>query len=157
MSGPCVFSKSSLCSKKSKREQENGIHLFVVFRCPGITPVPRQGIGVLRVWDMAQLRQSRREVGKYLPALPALEARVPWQRTFIHSNPQGRLGVYQVEAGIYRKSEAKKQEQAAHDEVRPIPRCPALAHGRKRRQSPHQDPQQPPCIVLGRTNRCQAD
>lgn len=86
--------KTTLCSKKSRKEQENGIHLFVVLGCPSLTLVLHQGIGVLGVWDVAeaQLRQSRREGGKNLLTLLALEARVPRRRTFLRLHPQGALG-----------------------------------------------------------------
>lgn len=97
--------------QKVKEGTRNAIPLSVVLRCPHILLVLRQGSGVLRVWDTAEAQpsQSRREAGNFLLALPALGARVPWQRTFTHSNPWGRLGIYQVEAGVYRKSQGKNK------------------------------------------------
>lgn len=91
---------------------------------PHITLVPHQGSGVLRFWGMAeaQPRQSRREVGKFLPASPALEARVPW-----HTVSTGALGIYQV-AGIYEKPQVKSNAQPPY-EVRPLPLCCALVGG----------------------------
>ena len=120
-----------------------------------------QGIGVLKVWDVAetQLRQSRREVGKYLPALPALEARVPWQRTFIHSNPQGALGCLPGRSRHLQKISSKKQEQPPC-EVRPLPVHHALASGRKGRQSSTKTPalthSSPPAFCSEKTDISQA-
>lgn len=61
-----------------------------------------------------------------------------WKPEFLGREPsltqthRGHLGIYQVEAGIYRKSQAKSKTPY---EVRPLHRCRALASGRKGRCS----------------------
>lgn len=85
--------------------------------------VAHQGSGVLWFWDMteAQLRESRREVGK-CPQPHQLWKPSSLAKIFTQTH-RGRLGIYQV-AGIYGKSQAKSQEQPPNG-VRLLPLCSA--------------------------------